>query len=491
MSQDWTEKYRPDSLSKVIGNPKAVSDMKNWADSWKKGIPQKRAIVLMGSPGTGKTSAAIALAKDMKWDVVEMNASDQRTGDTIRNIAIKGANFNTFMNGEYLSTREGRRKLIILDEADNLFGNADRGALPVISELIKTAKQPVILIVNDFYALSRKSAAIKTDTLQITFMRSRSSEIMKALDSIAKTENITIDREALKKIAENSNGDMRAAVRNLESLALGKDSVTGDDAEKLSDRIIRKDIYDLMNAVFREKDAMKARRMIMDVDETPDHIMLWIDENMPFEFRDKGDLMRGYERLSRADIFLGRVSRRQYYGFWSYSGDMMSAGVNIAKRSNMSAHDRFRFPTYLMKMSRSRSVRTLKNNVCLKLSSMLHTSANRVSNDVLPSLKIMLRNNSELAKSIVTELDLETEEIAFLLDAKIDSKEVKDAMPPVVKNLKGRGSAEDALPAKTKKDVPATVADAAAEDTTTVKKIEPKDEVRKGPQPGQKSLFQF
>ncbi|MCL2608150.1 MAG: replication factor C large subunit [Methanomassiliicoccaceae archaeon] len=481
MSHDWTEKYRPDSLSKVIGNPKAVSDLVSWANSWKKGIPQKRAVVLMGSPGTGKTSAANALAKDMGWDAIEMNASDQRTGDAIRNIAIKGANFNTFMDDEYVSAKEGRRKLIILDEADNLFGNADRGALPVISELIKTTKQPVILIVNDFYALSRKSAAIKTDTLQITFMRSRTTEIIKALDGIARSENVSVDQEALKKIAENSNGDMRAAVRNLESLALGKSAVTDDDAGKLSDRIVRKDIYDLMNAVFREKDAMKARRMMTDVDETPDHIMLWIDENMPFEFRDKGDLMRGYERLSRADIFLGRVSRRQYYGFWSYSGDMMSAGVNIAKRSNVNAHERFRFPTYLMKMSRSRSVRTLKNGICLKLSALLHTSTNRVSNDVLPMLKIMVKNDPELAKNLVSELDLEAEEIAFLLDSKIDSKAVKDAMPPMVKNVKEGNVSKDGSSAVKPKSVPAA----------EMESVKPKDEETKKPQPGQKSLFQF
>ncbi|MDR0335362.1 MAG: replication factor C large subunit [Methanomassiliicoccaceae archaeon] len=483
MSQDWTEKYRPDSLSKVIGNPKAVTELTDWAKSWNRGVPTKRAVILTGSPGIGKTSAAIALAKDMKWDVIEMNASDHRNGDAIKSIALKGAKLNTFMeDGKYVSTKEGGRKLIILDEADNLFGREDKGAVPAISELIKSTMQPVVLIVNDLYALTKKSNTVKTETIQITFMRPRVTEIVKALDRIAKAENITADPEALRKMAENSNGDMRAAVRNLESLALGRNAITNDDAGELSDRIVRKDIYDLMNAIFREKDPMKARRMQMDTDETPDHIMMWIDENMPFEFRDRGDLMRGYDRLARADVFMGRVGRRQYFRFWAYAGDMMSAGVNISRRSERPSYERFRFPMYLMKMSRSKETRKIKNNVCTKLAAVIHTSTARISNDVLPSLKIMLRNDPELARSLVILADLEAEEVAFLLDAKEDSKAVRDIMPADPKNIPEPETRSEAKPARK------TAAAKKEPQPETAKKEDPKKE----PQPGsQKSLFQF
>jgi len=471
MSQDWTEKYRPDSLSKVLGNPKAVSDLTAWAKSWNKGIPAKRAVILTGSPGIGKTSAAIALAKDMKWDVVEMNASDQRNGDAIRNVALAGSKLNTFTDGgEFLNTKEGGRKLIILDEADNLFGNADRGAVPAILELIKKTRQPVILIVNDLYALTKKSDKIKTDTQQITFMRPRTAEIVKALGRIAESEKVSVDPEALRKMAENSNGDMRAAVRNLESLALGRKAVTNEDADALSDRIVRKDIYDLMNAIFRERDPVKARRMQMDTDETPDHIMMWIDENLPFEYKDKGDLMRGYDKLARADVFMGRVSRRQYYGFWRYAGDMMSAGVNLARRSEKQTYEKFRFPLYLMKMSRSKNVRALKGSVCVKLSAVLHTSTSRISNDVLPPLKAMMKNDPELARSLVNAAGLEDDEVAFLLDAKVDSEIVRSAM-----------SKENAKEAET-----------VAKKVRSQTKEAPAEEKKKEPPPAsQKSLFQF
>ena len=480
MSEDWTERYRPNALKDILGNPKAVSDLKGWATSWNDGVPDRRAVVLIGKPGIGKTSAAVALANDMKWDLVEMNASDQRTGDAIRSVALKGASFNTFSDsGSYLDTKDGGRKLIVLDEADNLFGREDRGALPAISELIRNTRQPVILIVNDFNELSRKSAAVKSDTLQITFMRPRIPEIIKALEAIAKKENVTADGEALRKIAENSNGDMRAAVRNLESLALGRTSVTGGDASELSDRILRKDIYELVNSVFNGKDAMATRRMMMDVDETPDTIMLWIDENLPHQFKDKGDLTRGYEKLARADVFLGRVSRRQYYRFWAYAGDMMSSGVNISRRTKSESFERIRFPSYLSKMSRSKGIRAVKKSVCLKLSAAMHTSTARMANDVLPSLKAMIKNDNELAGTLVRTLELEPEETAFLLDEKIDSK--------MVKELTSSPAKEAATP-----HAKGPAAKAKKEDTEDIQesKKEKKAESKDTPKM-QKSLFQF
>ena len=147
MGEDWASKYRPSTLEEVLGNPGAVKTLKEWAVSWDSGIPGKRAVILIGTPGIGKTSAALALASDMGWGVVEMNASDQRTGGAIEDIAIRGAMFDSFSNtGEYLRSSEGGRKLIILEEADNLFGRQDRGAIPAIVKLISETKQPVILI---------------------------------------------------------------------------------------------------------------------------------------------------------------------------------------------------------------------------------------------------------------------------------------------------------------------------------------------------------
>lgn len=429
MTEDWTEKYRPKKLSDIVGNPSAVKELEDWARSWDNGIPKKRAVVIMGTPGIGKTSSALALANDMKWDLVEMNASDQRTGNAIKEVALRGSYFNSLgMDGEYRNSGEGRKKLIVLDEADNLFGNADRGALPAINELIKTTKQPVILIVNDFYALSKKSATVKSDTLQITFRKPNARSMVGALKGITESEGVAADDDVLQKIAENSGGDMRAAVRDLEALSQGRGSIDMSSAENLHGRVIKKDMYDVLNKMFRENDPFGAKRTLSEADVDPETAILWIDENLPYEYREPGDMVRGYEKLSRADVFLGRVHRRQYYGFWSYASEMMTVGVSTAKMSNRVQHDRLRFPQYLMKMSRSKSVRALKSSLSYKIACYIHTSTKRVEMDVLPQLKELAQNDLEIRVMLVRDVGLEPEELGFLLDSKIDSKVVKEAI---------------------------------------------------------------
>lgn len=486
VSPDWTEKYRPQTLDAVVGNPQAVNDLRNWATLWNRGTPKNKAVVLMGPPGIGKTTSAEALARDMGWGIVEMNASDQRTADAIRSVALRGAYSDTFSDtGEFLSSVDGGRKLIVLDEADSLFGNADRGAVPAIVELIRETRQPVILIVNDFYALSRKSSAIKAETLQITFKRPVPASIVKALRKIVTAEGIEADTEALSAIAANSNGDMRAAVRDLESIAMGRTVLTEADTEHLSNRIVQKSIYDLMYTVFRKNEPASARKMMMDVDEDADMVMLWVDENMPYEYKEKGDLVRGYERLSRADIFMGRIRRRQYYGFLRYAGDMMSMGVASAKRSSFVNRERFRSPSYLTKMSRSKGMRSTKKEACLKLAEYTHNSTKRVSQDVVPALRQILLNDVEMRVTLIKEAGLEEDELAYVMGVKTDAKAVKDA-------FKAAADAEPKEPKPAKKE----------NVRKATPKIEPPAPVTEVPKPaekpktsvpksGQKSLFDF
>ena len=190
VSSDWTELYRPKCLDDIVGNPKAVEDLRRWADSWDAGKPSKKAAVLIGTPGTGKTSAALALGKDRDWNVVEMNASDQRNADSIACVATRGAMGDTFTeDGRYLSKKEGHLKLIILDEADNISGQEDKGGITAIVDLVRTTKQPIILIVNDYYALTKKSAVLKTQTEQIKFSRLKPVTVRGVLRKIAKDQN--------------------------------------------------------------------------------------------------------------------------------------------------------------------------------------------------------------------------------------------------------------------------------------------------------------
>ncbi len=436
---DWTEKYRPVTLDGVVGNPSAVNTLRSWAKSWSSGTPSKRAVVLMGSPGIGKTTSAEALAREMGWDVVEMNASDQRSAEEIENVALRGSMFDSFGDdGSFGSSAEGKRKLIILDEADNFFGREDRGAVPAVARLIRESRQPVILIVNDFYELSRKSPVIKNDTLQITFKKASPATVAKVLRGIADAEGVEVDEAAMAEIVDNASGDLRAAIRNLQSLALGTDSVTPEMAKGLSPRDVRKDMYALMAAIFRSGDPSEARLTMMKVDADPSDAETWVDGNLPFEYADRGDLVRGYEALCRADLFLSRVHRRQYYRFMAYASDMMSMGVSAAKMTDGHPRDRLRFPAFLNKMSRSKAMRKTKASAALKLAACLHASTDRVSSDIVPYLRVMLSHDPGMRVWIADSARLEPDELAFVMGVSTDSREVKAAFVEIAKMSEDR-----------------------------------------------------
>ena len=425
--EDWAEKYRPKTLSEVVGNPGAAEQIRKWAEQWVNGKPAMRAVTVTGPPGIGKTSAAEALARDMGWDILEMNASDQRNADAIRSVAVKGSQYSSFgADGSFLSTADGKMKLIVLDEADCLYGNADRGAMPVINELIKTTDQPLMLIANDGYALNRKSSVVKDQTLQIAFRRPTAASIAKVVRKVCAAEGVEIEDGAVVKIAENASGDIRAALRDLQSLASAKKTVTAQDAEVLSGREDRSEMFDVVGAIYRRRDPELARKAFLQADTDPDTLLLWLSDNMPYECHSAGDLVRVSERLARADVYLGRVKRRMLYGFRGYAIDMMVQGVPEALRSNEVTRDRLRFPTYLVRMSRTKGSRTLRASASAKIGAYMHTSGSRVVSDLLPQIRVQLQSDPEMRKFYAREVELEPEELAFILGVTPDKKIVKE-----------------------------------------------------------------
>lgn len=222
----------------------------------------------------------------------------------------------------------------------------------------------------------------------------------------------------------------------------------------------------------------------MDVDAEPSMVELWVDENLPYKYTDRGDLVRGYERLSRADIFLGRVSKRQYYGFWSYAGDMMTAGVASA-RFNNSASGMTRFPSYLTKMSRSKGIRSVKASTVSKLAVGLHTSTKRVELDVLPTIKALAKDDESFRMYLIETMELQDDELAFILGVKTDDKRIKALF-----KLSEERSEERRLNSIRNSSVHTEpVIDVAVKVEPVAEKSEPKPAPK--PKTGQRSLFDF
>jgi replication factor C large subunit len=445
MREEWTEKYRPGSLSEVVGNDDAVRTMRRWAETWQKGVPKKRALVLRGEPGTGKTSSALALAKDLGWDVIEMNASDHRNADAIRRVAGMGAVSQTFSTeGEFLTTAKGGRKLIVLDEADNLFGREDYGGARAIVETIRETSQPMILIVNDYYALTRKASAVKTLATSVVFHRLNEQTIKSVLERLCYEEGVDVDAGVLRLVAGNAGGDLRGAINDLQMLIEGKTHVGASDADALGKRNQLIEVDAFLREMFGARTARDARNAALGVDKTPEELILWIEENIPLEFRSPAEMTQAFDALSRSDIYLRRTRLLQHYGLWSYAKEMMTSGVAMSRlEGRRYPPSRYSFPGYLIMMSRSKGTRASRAALCSKLGPYFHTSSRQTSISILPYLRSIGQRDKEVLVAVGIDANLDEEDMAFLLGEDSGSEAVDDIFSEMRRRRTGEEEAPD------------------------------------------------
>src|SRR5699024_11108898 len=316
----------------------------------------REAVICHGAPGVGKTSAAHALAADMEWPTIELNASNQRTKAIIERVAGEAAKSGTLSGGS------AGRRLVVMDAADNLHGNVDRGGSRAITSLDKEADQPMVLIANEFYEMSN---ALRNACETIEFRDVSARSILPVLRDICRREEVDYEDGALDAIAERNSGDLRGAVNDLQALAESAAKLT-ESHVVTGDRDRPTGIFDFLDALIKEEDAEGALRASYDVDETPDDLINWIEDNVPKDYAG-AELADAYYNLSNADRWLGRVRATQNYSYWRYAGDAMTAGVAAARREPKGGWTRYGPPSYWSKLGRSRGTRDKRDYIAQRI----------------------------------------------------------------------------------------------------------------------------
>jgi len=410
---DWTERYRPRSLTDIRGNDTAVSDLRRWAETWE---DHRDAVILYGPPGVGKTSSAHALASEHGWETVELNASDQRTKQVIETIAGQAASTGTLTGGI-----SGRR-LVILDEADNLHGNVDRGGAAAITRLVSDANQPVILIANEYYDIAR---GLRNRCRDIEFRAVSSRSILPVLRDICRKEGITFESAALERIAEQTSGDLRSAIQDLQALAAGREVLRETDV-MTGDRDRTEGIFEFLDGVLKEHGPHEAQRAAYRVDETPDDLLAWIDENLPKDY-DGTELADAFEHIARADRWLGRVWATQEYRYWRYATNHLTAGVASTRRGQKGGWTRYGPPSYRRRLGQTRGARQVRDAIAESIAKVGLMSVGTARAEVTPVVATMTHHCKPrgFTEEVAAAFELNAKEVSYLTGSGEDTKKVQ------------------------------------------------------------------
>ena len=371
----WTEKYRPQTLKEVVGNKKALDTIREFVEHHKKG----KALLLHGPTGIGKTLATQIIAVETGRHLVEITASDERGKD-----AIEG-----YLSAVQTQTLFSKGKVILIDEADGISGR-DRGAVQAIVKLIKVSAFPVFLIASDPWL--PKLRPLRAYCTLVKMNRIPSPSIERILREIAEKEGIQVEGSALKSLARFAEGDLRAALTDLQMVSLGTTSVRLEDMESIGFRERATSLFNTLPTIFRSGKIATGRKLIFDGDKDPDEVLWWLESNAHREFAGPA-LGKVFDLLSRADLFRALVHKQQNWAFKGYMVDLMAA-VSI-HHSGEGKYVGYQPPDRIVRLGRSKQQRAQRDELCARLGKELHCSKRVARTEYLPILKLLIEQGQD------------------------------------------------------------------------------------------------
>ena len=223
---------------------------------------------------------------------------------------------------------------------------------------------------------------------------------------------------------------MRSGINDLQAAAQGQTELKLEDVAT-AERDVKSSIFKVLEVIFKGNNAHEALQASYALDESPEDLINWVDENLPLAYKGL-DLFWGYDRLARADIFLGRVRRRQVYGLWRYASFLMTGGVQAAKAARCHGYVAFRPPSLWRRMGQTRKARSVRDSAAQKIGRRCHVSAGFARSELMVFVGLLLKDK-KTAAPLAAELDLGEEEIALLLGSAPTTKKVQTLFEEALK----------------------------------------------------------
>ncbi len=302
----WSESHRPKSIESMIGNEKVRAELVTWLARWKVGT---RAALLVGPPGTGKTTLAGLVAERFGYELVGINASDTRTRSSL-----------TALLEPIMGTRGSleRRTLVFIDEVDGIHGRSDYGGADALVKILKEPTVPVILAANSDSTDKMRNIAKASTVMRLGPLPPRLMRIY--LEDVIRQEGARIGPGSIVQILARSRGDIRTMFNLAQALAQGYNPDMSHEGGILSSE-------EAVTAFFGAKTRHDARLALESMRGDPREkigaLYSSVVSASSLPLAKAAGLMRA---ISEADMLHGRIMKTQQWRILRYLNSTLAMG---------------------------------------------------------------------------------------------------------------------------------------------------------------------
>ncbi len=364
----WIEKYRVREFDSFFGNEKSRLTIINWLKKWIKGT---KPLLIIGPPGTGKTSFVNSLAKLLDLDLIELNASDLRNKISLETI------INPILLNNSIF---GKQMLLFLDEVDGISGRDDYGGMPFLSNILKNSDVPIIMASN---SKSFKMKDIMKCSKLVEFRPLSSFASYMLLQNVMRMEGKHLEISEQFKIIDQSRGDARTLLNTLQAKLEGEVNSDGNTGIEFS-------IEECINKFFSLPDISQAKQVLITSsirysspkygftpeERSKDFLnalytsIVSNERNIPSD-----DLANILDKLSEIDLFINRIYEKRNWRLLRYTNDLLLQKLFKISRDKAIEYSQYSVPFSSMGpiFMRGQSLRPLRT----ELSKIFHTSVSK------------------------------------------------------------------------------------------------------------------